>query len=428
MSPRGRGRPARSLTFPPLEPRPGSRGPFAESWWGGAWVAALEDGHAADGRLSRGRSYARGGAVGEITVSPGRVEARVRGSRQVPYRTWVAVPQFTDADWDRLLETVAARSGHIAALLDRVVPPELADDARSADVPLLPRPGELEPHCSCPDWGSPCKHAAAVFYQVARLLDADPFVLLLIRGRTEQEIVDDLQRRNAEYAAAEAAGPTASPAAAPAGVPARTALAVARAGLPPLPPPPAPVARPGPVPVLGGAAGPGGGIDPAALEFLAADAAARAVRMLADALAEDHAEAAIPAQLTERHDAVRMAAGQPPPDVLARLAAATGPAELERAARAWEYAGAAGLEALEEEWTPDAATLARAGEALSPDGAGGPLPPLHRESNRWTSPGLGLQLRLGRDGRWYPYHLTGGTWWPAGPPDRDPTALLPGVS
>ncbi|AXI79854.1 SWIM zinc finger family protein [Peterkaempfera bronchialis] len=418
---------ARSRTFPPLPPRPGSRGPFAASWWGNAWVAALEGGQGAEGRLSRGRTYARGGAVGEITVSTGRVDARVQGSRRTPYRTSVALPQFGDADWDRLLEAVAAHSGHIAALLDRAMPPELAEDALAAGVPLFPRREQLEPSCSCPDWGHPCKHAAAVFYQVARLLDEDPFVLLLIRGRTEQEIVDDLQRRNAEYAAAEAAEAPPVPAAAPAGVPARTAFAAARSGLPPLPPPPPPVDRPGPVPVLSGSAEPGAGIDPAALEFLAADAAARAARLLADALAEGHPESPLPVELTVRQDTVRLAAAEPPPHVLARLAAdatPAGPAALARAVSAWRYGGPAGLAVLDEAWTPAPAALARARDELSPARTGEALPELRNRRNHWTAPGLGVQLRLDPDGRWHPYRRERNIWWPAGPPDRDPAAAL----
>ncbi|OSC47127.1 hypothetical protein B5181_42380, partial [Streptomyces sp. 4F] len=74
------------------------------------------------------------------------------------------------------------RPGHIAALLDKELPHSLAD----CGVPLLPGPGDLAPQCSCPDSGHPCKHAAALCYQTARLLDADPFVLLLLRGRGER--------------------------------------------------------------------------------------------------------------------------------------------------------------------------------------------------------------------------------------------------
>ena len=39
------------------------------------------------------------------------------------------------------------RAGHIAALLDREMPPHLVEDAAAAGVELLPGIGDLEPRC-----------------------------------------------------------------------------------------------------------------------------------------------------------------------------------------------------------------------------------------------------------------------------------------
>ncbi|PZG69459.1 hypothetical protein C1I97_38570, partial [Streptomyces sp. NTH33] len=144
-----------------------------------------------------GRGYAETGHVDAVTVTPGLVLAYVQGSRPRPYRVQVRLRTLDDADWDRFLDAAADRPGHIAALLDKEMPRSLAD----CGVPLLPGLGELEPHCSCPDRGHPCKHAAALCYQTARLLDADPFVLLLLRGRGERRLLDALSRRSATRAA-----------------------------------------------------------------------------------------------------------------------------------------------------------------------------------------------------------------------------------
>jgi hypothetical protein len=35
-----------------------------------------------------------------------------------------------------------------------------------------------------------------------------------------------------------------------------------------------------------------------------------------------------------------------------------------------------------------------------------------------------LQLRLGRDLRWYPYARSDGDWEPSGPPDPEPAAAV----
>jgi uncharacterized Zn finger protein len=421
----------RTRVFPPLPPAPGRRS-FAESWWGNAWVAALEGPQRlATGRLARGRTYARAGNVGEITVTPGRVSARVQGSRRTPYRTSMTIPRLTDRDWDLLLDTAAGQAGHIAALLDRDMPTALADDAARAGVRLLPSQGELTPDCSCPDWGYPCKHAAAVYYQVARLLDEDPFVLLLLRGRGEHELMDELQRRNAAQATAEDTEPTAAPPAAPRGVPAREAFAAARSGIPPIPAPPAPVEQPGRVAQFADAGDPAPGVDPSALEFLAADTAARAALLLHHALLPlpgvGPSEAG-PARTEPSvdEDLVRLAAAAPPPRVLARLSDSGGhtPEELTRAVQAWHYGGAPALAVLEETWEPDPQQIAAARDTIKQAWDGERPPALRTTRNRLTVIGHDAQLRLGTDGRWHPYRKQHGTWWPTGPADPDPAAAL----
>jgi len=412
----------RRRDFPPLPTARGRR-TFAESWWGNAWVEALEGpSRSATGRLARGRTYARAGNVGEITVTAGCAAARVQGSQPAPYRTAMNVPEFTAAQWDALLDLVASKAGHIAALLERDMPTALADDAAQAGVRLLPRPHELTPRCSCPDFGNPCKHAAAVFYQVARLLDHDPFVLLLLRGRGERELMAELHRRNTAKAIAATSGPRP-------GVPARDVFAAARIGLPPLPSPPPEVEHPGPVTPLTSAPAPPPGLDPAALEFLAADTARRAAQLLRQALHPDAIDlqpGAFPDDLNLDHDLVRLAAGGPPTEILHRLSWSSHrtPAALARSARAWQYGGAAALKILDQPWDPDPNYLRGVREEIKRAWDGERAPGVRISGSWLTVIGHDAQLRLGADGLWYPYRKKHGAWWPAGPPHCDVAAVL----
>nr|WP_227025798.1 SWIM zinc finger family protein [Streptomyces fodineus] len=404
-------------TFPAFPPREaGAEGaPFAGTWWGNAWVAALEQGALDPKRLARGRGYADQGHVDAITVTPGLVLAYVRGSRPRPYRVQMRVRTLEDEDWARFLDAAADRPGHIAALLDKELPQSLAD----CGVPLLPGPGDLAPRCSCPDSGHPCKHAAALCYQTARLLDADPFVLLLLRGRGEKDLLDALSRRSAARAAraAQERQPRSLP-----GV--RAADALAPRELPPLPPPlPAP-AHPEQPPVYPAAPG---GPDPFALDQLATDAAARAHALLGtgrDPVGE----------LTLWQDAVRLAAARPGSGLTATTrtlyatlatAADRTPADLARAVAAWRQGGLAGLTVLEEPWDPPAGRFDRARPLL----LAADLPAFRPWRNRLTHPRGHVQLRLGRDGLWYAYESEPGQddWWPRGTPDLDPVGALTGL-
>ncbi|MFE0677422.1 SWIM zinc finger family protein [Streptomyces sp. NPDC058867] len=402
-------------TFPAFPARGAGDAGFAETWWGNAWVAALEEGALDAGRLARGRAYAEQGHVDAITVTPGLVLAYVQGSRPRPYRVQVRLRTLDDADWERFLDAAAERPGHIAALLDKEMPHSLAEGG----VPLLPGPRDLDPRCSCPDSGHPCKHAAALCYQTARLLDADPFVLLLLRGRGERELLDALSRLSATRAARAAQDREPEPLP---GVRASEALAPRR--LPPLPAPLPVPPHPEQPPVYPAAPG---GPDPFALDQLATDAAARAHALLAtgrDPLAE----------LTLWQDAVRLAAARPGSGLTAgtralyaSLAAAADrtPAELARAVAAWRQGGPEGLAVLEEPWDPPAGRFDRARPLL----LAADLPAFRPWRNHLTHPRGHVQLRLGRDGLWYAYESEPGhdNWWPRGTPDPDPVGALTGL-
>ncbi|SDD11428.1 SWF or SNF family helicase [Streptomyces prasinopilosus] len=406
-------------TFAALPPARG-RG-FAQTWWGRAWLTALEGTALDDRQLKAGRRLARAGAVGAVSVRPGRITAVVQDRDRTAHRADVLLQELSGGQWDRFLDMAVERAGHVAALLDREMPPHLVEDAELAGVELLPGLGDLEPECDCGAWDH-CGHTAALCYQVARLLDHDPFVLLLVRGRGERALLDALQSRGGPPAAA-------GKPSRPEGVDAAEAFAAggirpALPGVPPLP------AEPGVPPSLDTDEPPAAGVDPSALEFLAARTAVRAHRLLAEALREGHGRRPeVPEPAGVRDDAVRLAAGGPPRTVAARLADGSGRGRegLAVAVRAWQRGGAAALAVLDEEWSADAAALARARSALESAWAESDeaeRPVLRARANRWTLDGGRVQLRLGRDGRWWPYRKERGRWVPAGDAARDPAAAL----
>lgn len=390
--------------FPPAH----GRG-FAQTWWGQAWLKALEDAALDSAQVKTGRRLARAGAVGAVSVRPGRITAVVQDSDRTTHRADVLLEQLSEEQWDRFLDMAVERAGHVAALLDRDMPPHLVEDAAAAGVELLPGMGDLEPECDCDAWDH-CGHTAALCYQVARLLDEDPFVLFLMRGRGERALLDDLQARTAV--------PDETPAR-PEGVDAAEAFA-AGGILPPLPALPELPEEPGVPPSLDTETPPAPGVDPAALEFLAARTAAEAYRLLVeqDTLREE---------LTVAQDAVRLAVDAPPESaVLERLAEGSGRTseELALATRAWQHGGIDALDVLEEEWTVEGEVLARARAALDSAWEEDERPVLHGQGNRWTVVGAPSQLRLGRDGRWWPYRKESGRWAPAGDAAQDPATAL----
>ncbi|WP_328745202.1 SWF or SNF family helicase [Streptomyces sp. NBC_00285] len=403
-------------TFAALPPAHG-RG-FAETWWGRAWLRALEDAAVDSAQVKTGRSLARRGAVGAVSVRAGRITAVVQDRDRSAHRADVLLAELSAEQWDRFLDMAAERAGHVAALLDREMPPHLVEDAAAADIELLPGLGDLEPECDCGAWDH-CGHTAALCYQVARLLDQDPFVLLLMRGRGEHALLDALQARSVTSTKEPAA------AAETEGVDAAEAY-VAGGILPPLPAAAELPQEPGLPPSLDTEAPPGPGVDPAAVRHLAARTAVEAHRLLAEALRPLPEHPVHVTELTATQDAVRLAVAAPDQDVTRRLAdgSGRGPETLADATRAWGLGGAAALSVLEEHWAPDRETHVRACAAVDSAWDEDERPPLQPAGNRWTVSGGRTQIRLGRDGRWWPYRREQGRWLPAGPAALDPATAL----
>jgi SWIM zinc finger len=85
-------------------------------------------------RFLRGADLLQQGMVSELTISEGRVQGAVRGSRSTPYQ---------------------------AVMIS------------SAGETLPTSTSQLRFNCTCPDWGDPCKHAVALALALAERLDDD---------------------------------------------------------------------------------------------------------------------------------------------------------------------------------------------------------------------------------------------------------------
>jgi uncharacterized Zn finger protein len=172
------------------------RGQFGEHWWARRWLVELES-FGWDNRLQRGRRYARMGQVLNIDVHPGRVTARVQGSRRTPYAVEIQVRPLSDGQWDRVIDAMAEQALFAAHLLAGEMPLEIEQAFRAAGVALFPTSNEIVMNCTCPDWVIPCKHIAAVYYLLGEEFDRDPFLLFTLRGRTRQQVIEALRARRA---------------------------------------------------------------------------------------------------------------------------------------------------------------------------------------------------------------------------------------
>jgi uncharacterized Zn finger protein len=175
---------------------------FSRTWWGKRFIEALE-GFTDSGRLSRGRSYARGNKVKSFKIKDGAIAAQVRGSinpyfgvnKEPLYTTEIKVKTISAADWKKAIAKLSSKASFVSKLLMNEIPDTIEDAFAELKLHLLPnQQSDFTTCCSCPDWENPCKHIAGVYYLVAAELDRDPFLLFELRGLPKQDLLTELAK------------------------------------------------------------------------------------------------------------------------------------------------------------------------------------------------------------------------------------------
>lgn len=154
---------------------------ISTSWWGIKWCQNLENYSDYFNRLERGRSYVRNGAVIDLKILPGRVEALVQGSDFDPYEVEISIKPVKQEKWKAMAAECAGKIHSLGELLEGRFPVELSTLFTSRESGIFPSPREIDFECSCPDYAVMCKHVAAVLYGVGARLDKDPSLFFTLR-------------------------------------------------------------------------------------------------------------------------------------------------------------------------------------------------------------------------------------------------------
>ena len=155
---------------------------FGNTWWGKEWLNSFNNIYN-NNRLPRGQRYARNGSVLENNLSAGLITAKVQGSMPKPYKINITLPLLNEDEKKSIIDIVIKNKYYLAQLLSSKLPSELNNDLLKKEVRLFPMNWkEFSSSCSCPDYANPCKHLAAIIYQIANFIDLNPFTIFEIKG------------------------------------------------------------------------------------------------------------------------------------------------------------------------------------------------------------------------------------------------------
>jgi uncharacterized Zn finger protein len=163
-------------------------------WWVQRWIDLLNS-YRFKKRLERARNYAKEGNVLSIEFKGPKVLAKVQGTAPEPYEVSLSIDPFSEEDWNYVVETMAEQAVYSAYLLAGEMPHNIEKVFTANGLSLFPFTlSDIHSRCSCPDPQNPCKHIGAIYYQLGDRFSEDPFVLFQLRGRTKEQILDDLRR------------------------------------------------------------------------------------------------------------------------------------------------------------------------------------------------------------------------------------------
>ncbi|MBY9016218.1 MAG: SWIM zinc finger family protein [Candidatus Lokiarchaeota archaeon] len=166
---------------------------YAKTPWGRDWIISnLKIGRPF--RMQRGIEYAKDeDRIDNFSISTGQIFATVQGTAPTPYRVKINFELIPDEKWEKIVKELSTRLEYIIELLEGSLPQEIVTIFEKNEYSLFPDATQgLDSTCSCPDKAIPCKHIAAVILYLARVLDYNPFLLLELRGKSKEEILEDL--------------------------------------------------------------------------------------------------------------------------------------------------------------------------------------------------------------------------------------------
>ena len=162
---------------------------IAKSWWGRAWCDNLERYADYESRLDRGKRYVKTGAVIDLSITKGRIQAKVQGSRKTPYKVEIRISPLSEERCQEILQKCGKRVETLEKLLSGDFPEELKELFTQRGG-LFPSSREISFSCSCPDWALMCKHVAAVLYGIGARLDENPSLFFELRGIEMGRFID----------------------------------------------------------------------------------------------------------------------------------------------------------------------------------------------------------------------------------------------
>ena len=152
--------------------------------WPERWNDVLLECRELRTKVRRGRVLARRRRVQGMAIRPGLVTATVEDDSGNSFSVRLRIAILDPDVWDDVAERLQGDPGHRARLVTGRVDDNMMEAFDASGAELFPYDiGDVSYYCTCFDQGAVCIHSVAAHVALADAMEADPFVLLELRGR-----------------------------------------------------------------------------------------------------------------------------------------------------------------------------------------------------------------------------------------------------
>ncbi len=161
---------------------------LATQVWGSAWMRQLAYCEQQEGlQLAAGRSLLRHGCVLDIQMRRGEINAIISGEEL--YDVSITLAPLEEEELEQWQEHCRGHLDSYLSLLEGKISPALLEHLCQPEEGILPRGQDWHFSCTCPDWSSPCSHAAAALYAAGCLIDQQAEKLFELRGLSAEQLL-----------------------------------------------------------------------------------------------------------------------------------------------------------------------------------------------------------------------------------------------
>ena len=142
--------------------------------------------------------FAVRGQTRSLTYAPGVIEAFIQGHRYRPYTVQVHVPVIPPVAWERVVAAIVADVPLATCLLagDAIERVDPVFEAAGVRLALL-ETDALTRTTDSADRSTFCKHALCAVMLAAEAIDANPLIMMTLRGMTREGLAERVRQRRA---------------------------------------------------------------------------------------------------------------------------------------------------------------------------------------------------------------------------------------